>query len=80
MLEVHLFTGLVCNNLKLEVFGKSEFQVEVPEGFTLEQLEQFLNLDVPYNLIYFVNGQARAKTWVLQENDRVGMFLPVGGG
>lgn len=79
-LEVRLFDGLVCNNSELGCVGEHEFEVEVPDNITLEQLHEFLHLQSPFELINMVNGKAQEKSWVLENKDRVGIFPPSGGG
>jgi molybdopterin converting factor small subunit len=79
-LEVRLFAGLICNNPELDCVGKREFEIEVPEKTTLEELHQLLQLDSPHVLINLVNGKVQDKSCVLEDNDRVGIFPPAGGG
>lgn len=79
-LEIRLFAGLKCDNRDLACFGKNEFNVDVPEGITVKQLHEFLNLRSPLPLVNLINGLAKGEDWVLGDNDRVGIFPPVGGG
>ena len=80
ILEVRLFDGLVCNNPDLGCVGEHQFEVEVPDNVTLEQLHDILHLRSPYELINMVNGIAQEKSRVLKDKDRVGIFPPSGGG
>lgn len=79
-LEIRLFAGLKCNNKELSCFGENEFYLEVPEGMTAKELHRTLNLQSPLPLVNLINGLAQADEWVLADNDRVGIFPPVGGG
>lgn len=79
-LEVRLFDGLICNNPQLGCLGEHEFEVDVPDNISLEQLHDILHLQSPYELINMVNGIAQEKSWVLKHKDRVGIFPPSGGG
>ena len=56
------------------------FDVELPAGATLAALVAHLNLPVEEVKVAFVNGRARPADWVLNPDDQVGMFPPVGGG
>ncbi|HHU31347.1 MAG: MoaD/ThiS family protein [Zhaonellaceae bacterium] len=79
-LEVHLFAGLFCNNEELDCFGETDFEMEVPENTTLNELVKLLNLELPYELIYMINGKRCDKSYCLKDKDRVGIFPPIGGG
>ncbi|HWI54198.1 MAG TPA: MoaD/ThiS family protein [Desulfobacteria bacterium] len=79
-LEIRLFAGLKCNNRELPCFGENEFYLEVPEGMTVDELHRMLNLQLSLPLVNLINGLAQADDWVLADNDRVGIFPPVGGG
>lgn len=79
-LEVRLFAGLKCNNRDLPCCDQNEFDLEVPEGTTLADLQGLLQLESKYPLIYMVNGLAQKHDWVVTQGDRVGIFPPVGGG
>lgn len=78
-LEIRLFAGLECKNPKIPCNGQREFYLDVSEGTTLLELLQLLGLDSEH-LIYLINGLAQNIDWVLHDNDRVGIFPPVGGG
>lgn len=56
------------------------FLMEVKEGTRLKAL--FEKLDMPEDSVHlkFVNGRARAGDYVLQPDDEVGFFPPIGGG
>ncbi len=78
-LEIRLFAGLKCNNKDLPCFGKQEFPVEAPDGMTVKELHEFLQLgDRP--LITVVNGVVEKKDFTISNHDRVGIFPPIAGG
>lgn len=79
-LEIRLFSGLKCNNTEIPCYGQEEFPLQVPEGITIEELQNLLQLENPYPLITIINGLSKPKDWVLSDKDRVGIFLPYGGG
>ncbi len=54
--------------------------VELPEGATLDQLVEHLQLPVNEVKVIFVNGIVRGKDHPLADGDEVGIFPPVGGG
>lgn len=54
--------------------------VELPDGATLADLFNHLNLPSDEIKVAFVNGRARAEDWQLHNGDEVGIFPPVGGG
>jgi len=79
-LEIKLFAGLKCNNPDLPYFGEREFRFEVPEGTTVGELRAILAIDPAIRLINMVNHHYEREEWVLEDNDRVGIFPPIGGG
>lgn len=79
-LEVGLFAGLKCNNPELPCYGEREFSLEVPDGTTIGELRTLLAIDPAIPLLTMVNSHHEQEGWVLKENDRVGMFPPIGGG
>ena len=56
------------------------FETELPEGVTLSDLTDCLRLPAEQVRVVFVNGRARPMDWVLQPDDQVGVFPPIGGG
>jgi len=56
------------------------FDVQLPEGVTLADLVALLRLPPEQVRVTFVNGRARPLDWVLQPEDQVGIFPPIGGG
>jgi len=56
------------------------FEVELPNGATVADLVNRLNLPGEEVKVAFVNGRARPMDWRLEPGDEVGIFPPVGGG
>ncbi|HPA34578.1 MAG TPA: MoaD/ThiS family protein [Anaerolineaceae bacterium] len=56
------------------------FEVELPEGSTIADLIQHLQIPPEEMKIAFVNGRMQPLEYLIQEGDEVGMFSPVGGG
>ncbi len=54
--------------------------VELPEGATVGQLQEHLDLPEEQVKVVFVNGTVRKADHVLSDGDEVGIFPPVGGG
>ena len=55
-------------------------KVEVPDGTTIADLVNRLNLPHEEVKVAFVNGRARLMDWPLGPGDEVGIFPPIGGG
>ena len=53
---------------------------EIPEETSVEKL--MVNLGIPGELVklIFINGKRQDRKYQLKNNDRVGLFPPVGGG
>lgn len=54
--------------------------VEMPDGATVGQLMNHLQLPLDHVKVVFVNGIARGQDHPLVDGDEVGVFPPVGGG
>ncbi len=54
--------------------------VEVPEGTTVGELLQELELPAEQVKVVFVNNTIRKEDYELKDGDEVGVFPPVGGG
>ena len=54
--------------------------LEIPEGTTVEKL--IFDVGIPKELVklIFINGKKQNYSYQLKDNDRVGVFPPVGGG
>jgi len=58
----------------------SPFDMEFSEGATLDNVVDRLNLPRDEVKVFFVNGRARPKDWILKPGDEVGIFPLVAGG
>jgi molybdopterin converting factor small subunit len=56
------------------------FDVDLVEGATIADLAEQLKLPKDEMKVSFVNARIRDSDWVLQPDDEVGFFPPVGGG
>jgi len=56
------------------------FEVELPDGATLEDLLQQINIPTDEVKTVFVNGRAQDPSYALQPGDEVGIFPPIAGG
>jgi len=79
-LTVKLFAGLKCCNPELPCFGSNDLSLDVPAGTTIGALRAILAIDPAIPLLTMVNNHHEQEEWVLKDNDRVGMFPPIGGG
>lgn len=77
-LNVKLFASL--QRYRPDVFAGEVFPVELPDGSALADLVALLEIRANEVKVMFVNGQARAEIYRLQDGDEVGIFPPVGGG
>ena len=57
-----------------------ELPVELPNGATVGQLIQQLELPDEEVKLVFVNGIVRSRAHALADGDELGIFPPVGGG
>ena len=79
-LDVRLFAGLKCANSDLPCSGDSEFTLEVPDAITILGLRTMLGIDPAIPLLCMVNHRHEQEDRVLEDNDRVAIFPPIGGG
>ena len=56
------------------------FEVELSEGATVADVVNQLKLPREEVKVFFVNGRARPKDWILKPGDEVGIFPLVAGG
>jgi molybdopterin converting factor small subunit len=56
------------------------FDVDLVDGATIADLAEQLKLPKDEMKVSFVNARIRDSDWVLQPDDEVGFFPPVGGG
>jgi sulfur carrier protein ThiS len=54
--------------------------LEIPEGTSVEKL--IFDYGIPKDLVklIFINGKRQTSHYILKNNDRLGLFPPVGGG
>ena len=79
-LDIRLFAGLTCANPTLACCGEREFQLEVPLPLTIRELRDLLGINPAVPLLTMINNHHENEDWLLKDNDRVGMFPPIGGG
>ncbi len=58
----------------------SPFEIELPDGATLDDLVKQLHLPQEEVKVTFVNARAQPLSYVLNADDEVGIFPPIGGG
>jgi len=56
------------------------FEMELSEGATLGDVVNRLDLPSEEVKVFFVNGRARPKDWILRPGDEVGIFPLIAGG
>ncbi len=78
-IKVKLFATLQRYSPEGEPAGEA-FEMELPEGSTIQDVISALEIRPQETKVAFVNGRARAEMYRLQEGDEVGLFPPVGGG
>lgn len=79
-LDIELFAGLKCTNPQLPCNGENKFFLEAPDGITIRELRDLLAIDPAMPLLTIVNNHHEQEQWVLKDNDRIGIFPPIGGG
>ena len=80
-IEVRVFAYLrqqICSEVTSD--PNEVFRIAVPQGTTLEKLLIILNLPTDQPIITLVNGLRQPFNYLLLNEDRVGLFPPVGGG
>jgi len=60
--------------------ARQAFDLEVPDGASLEDVVRMIGLPAAEVKVTFVNGRTEALSLVLHEGDEVGIFPPLGGG
>lgn len=78
-ITVKLFANLVQFSPN-PTFSGAPFQMELSPGATLADVVQVLQLPEEEVKVLFVNGIICELDRILNENDVVGIFPPVGGG
>jgi molybdopterin synthase sulfur carrier subunit len=56
------------------------FDLEVPDGGSLEDVVRLIGLPAAEVKVTFVNGRTEPLSHTLSEGDEVGIFPPLGGG
>jgi sulfur-carrier protein len=56
------------------------FVIEIPDGSTLADLMALLRLPEEEVKLTFINGRFQQAEYQLKNDDRVGIFPPIGGG
>lgn len=59
---------------------EKELMIDLPQGATIKDLIEMLDLSKEEVAIIFINGRSKELHEVLQEDDMVSIFPPVGGG
>ena len=54
--------------------------LEIPEETTVEKLILDVGIPLEFVKLIFINGKRQDSNYRLKNNDRVGLFPPVGGG
>jgi len=67
-------------SLRKYAVEQAPFEVQLPDGATLADLFQTLQLPPEEVKLAFVNGLVQPEDWQLFDGDEVGIFPPVGGG
>jgi molybdopterin synthase sulfur carrier subunit len=78
LVRVKLFTTLA--DYVPGIKSGEPFEVRVPDSATLSDLLNQLKLPQEEAKLLFVNGLAKSPDYLLQNNDEVGIFAPIGGG
>jgi len=60
--------------------AKGGFDLEVPDGASLGDVMRLLGLPAEEVKVTFVNGRTEALSYMLREDDEVGIFPPLAGG
>jgi molybdopterin synthase sulfur carrier subunit len=58
----------------------ASFEVELPEGATLQDLVNQMKIPAEEAKITFCNGLMQSLDWNLKPGDEIGIFPPIGGG
>lgn len=76
MIEIHL--NLFVTLAKYQPDSPGTYRLE--EGTTIEELIRTVGVPDDEAKLVFVNGKRKERDYVLKDQDRVGIFPPVGGG
>lgn len=72
-ITVRLFANLRINNEK-------EMLIDLPEGSTPKDIIKLLGITEEDAAIIMINGRSKDFNSIIEENDTVSIFPPVGGG
>jgi molybdopterin converting factor small subunit len=64
----------------LRNFGPEEQEVDLPDGATVDDAINMLNLPVHFALLKIVNGEHRPPKHSLKDGDELALFPPIAGG
>ena len=82
--ELHMFIRVklfaTLGRYALNGVAGAPFEMEFSEGATLDDMVDRLNLPRDEVKVFFINGRARPKDWILKPGDEVGIFPLVAGG
>jgi molybdopterin synthase sulfur carrier subunit len=62
------------------VSAGTSIEIELPDGASVSDLIERLEIPAREVKIAFVNGRTRSLDWLLESGDEAGIFPPVGGG
>lgn len=77
-IEIRMFATLSVYNTHADI--DKELFINIPTGSTVNILVEILGIPEDSIKLIFVNGRHADIHKVLSEDDRVGLFPPVGGG
>jgi molybdopterin synthase sulfur carrier subunit len=61
-------------------YSGAPFDMEVPGGSTLADVVRLLNIPAEEVKVTFVNGIIQSSDQIIQPDDEIGIFPPIGGG
>ena len=80
MIQVRVKLFATLGPYALNGVAGAPFEMEFSEGATLGNVVDRLNLPREEVKVFFVNGRARPKDWVLEPGDEIAIFPLVAGG
>ena len=80
MIQVRVKLFATLGRYALNGVAGAPFEMEFSEGATLGNVVDRLNLPHEEVKVFFVNGRARPKDWVLEPGDEIAIFPLVAGG
>lgn len=64
----------------LRNFGPEEQEADLPDGATIEDAINLLNLPEKFPMLKIVNGEHRPVKHLLKDGDELALFPPIAGG